>query len=99
MNRYETATELKTDLGFRRRATVILAAPGVGSNDTYIRVTSPELLTKLANNFYNDVASWWIIAAANGLGKGTLIVPANTILRIPSNITIESVINEINRIR
>ncbi len=99
MNRYSTSTELKTDLGFRRRATVILAAPIADGNDTYIQVTSPELLTRLANNFYNDVSSWWIIAAANGLGKGTLVVPANTILRIPSNATIDSVVNEINRTR
>ena len=27
---------------------------------------------------------WWVIAAANGLGKGTMIVPANTKLRIPA---------------
>jgi hypothetical protein len=99
MNRYTTATEYKTDAGFRRRATVILSAPSPNSDDIYIQVTSAELLTKLAHNFYNDVASWWIIAAANGLGKGTLVVPINTILRIPSNNTIESLINEINRIR
>ena len=99
MNRYTTSAELKTDRGFRRRATVILAAPPINGNDTYIQVTSPELLTKLAFNFYNDVSSWWIIAAANGLGKGTLIVPANTVLRIPSNVSIDSVVNEINRIR
>ena len=99
MNRYATSIELKTDLGFRRRATVILAAPTADINDTYIQVTSPELLTKLAYNFYGDVDSWWIIAAANGLGKGTLIVPSNTILRIPSNASIDLVVNEINRIR
>ena len=99
MNRYSTSTEIKTDQQFRRRATVILSAPVASADDTYIQVTSPELLSKLAFNFYNDVASWWIIAAANGLGKGTLVVPANTILRIPSNNTIDSVINEINRIR
>ena len=99
MNRYSTSTELKTDLGFRRRATVILAAPNADSNDTYIQITSPELLTKLAFKFYGDVSSWWIIAAANGLGKGTLIVPADMILRIPSNTSIDSIINEINRIR
>lgn len=99
MNRYATSNELKTDNGFRRRATVILAAPIADNNDTYIQILSPERLTKLAFNFYNDVSSWWIIAAANGLGKGTLIVPSNTILRIPSNATIDAVINEINRTR
>lgn len=99
MNRYSTSTELKTDSGFRRRATVILSAPSNRDTDVYIRVTSPELLTKLADNFYNDVSSWWIIAAANGLGKGTLIVPSDTVLRIPSNQEIDNLINEINRIR
>lgn len=99
MNRYSTSIELKTDNGFRRRATVILSAPIADNNDTYIQILSPERLTKLAFNFYNDVTAWWIIAAANGLGKGTLIVPADTILRIPSNATIDSIINEINRTR
>ena len=99
MDRYALSGELKTDRGFRRRATVILAVPLADNDDTYVQVTSPELLTRLANNFYNDVSSWWIIAAANGLGKGTLIVPSGTILRIPSNTTIDSTINEINRIR
>jgi len=99
MNRYSTSIELKTDSGFRRRATVILATPEPNNNDTYIRITSPELLTKLAFNFYNDVSSWWIIAAANGLGKGTLVVPSDTVLRIPSNQEIDAIVNEINRIR
>jgi len=39
---------------------------------------------------------WWVIAASNGLGKGTLIVPQNTTIRIPSKSLILQQINEAN---
>ena len=58
----------------------------VGNNDTYIETITPERLDTLANQFYNDASLWWVIAAANGIGKGTIRVPLGMILRIP-NIT------------
>lgn len=58
----------------------------VGNNDTYIETITPERLDTLANQFYNDASLWWVIAAANGIGKGTIRVPIGMILRIP-NIT------------
>ena len=51
----------------------------------YIRTTSMDRLDKLALYFYEDSTMWPIIATANGLGKGTIIVPPNTKLRIPAN--------------
>ena len=65
-------------------------------NDTYITTTTPDRLDKLANDFYGDSQFWWIIASANGLGKGTLIVPANTTIRIPENSGIDDFIQQIN---
>jgi hypothetical protein len=42
---------------------------------------------------------WWIIARANGIGKGDLSVPVGSQIRIPAN-TLEIVnqFNELNQI-
>ena len=53
----------------------------------------------LAFDLYNDVTLWWVIAAANGLGKGSLIVPQNTLLRIPDVSDIEAQIQKVNTSR
>jgi hypothetical protein len=42
---------------------------------------------------------WWVIAAANGLGKGTLVVPANTKLRIPAKTEFLDQVIQTNRTR
>ena len=55
--------------------------------------------TLLAFDLYNDVTLWWVIAAANGLGKGSLIVPQNTLLRIPDVSDIEAQIQKVNTSR
>lgn len=56
-------------------------------NDTYVRTTPGDRLDLLANTYYNTVSYWWIIAEANGIGKGTMTIPPNSQLRIPSNVT------------
>ena len=52
---------------------------------------SPEdRLDNLAFEFYGDPRHWIILAIANNLGKGTLIVPPNLQLRIPPQSVISS---------
>jgi phage tail protein X len=51
--------------------------------DYYIMSRSGDRLDLLAQRFYDDVRSWWKIAKANNLGKGTLSVPPGIQLRIP----------------
>jgi nucleoid-associated protein YgaU len=58
-----------------------------------------ERLDKLALDFYNDGSLWWVIAAANGLGKGTLVVQPNTRLRIPSETGVQDRIQQANKQR
>ena len=99
MNRYTSSTILKNSNGKQRQSTVIVPSIPESANDIYIQTTSTERLDKLALNFYQDATMWWVIAAANGLGKGTLIVPQNTIIRIPNNQNIQQVINQVNRSR
>ena len=67
--------------------------------DIFITTTSVERLDKLAEKFYEDSSLWWVIAAANGLGKGSLIVPQNTLLRIPDVSNIEAQIQKVNTSR
>jgi hypothetical protein len=67
--------------------------------DTFIRTTSIERLDKLAAAFYGDSSLWWILATANGLGKGTYAIPRNTLLRIPSATSIRDAVININRNR
>ena len=97
--RYSTATILKDENLKRYYDTIIFPAAPQSNGDTYIQTTSVDRLDKLAYIFYGDSTQWWVIAAANGLGKGTYVVPANTRLRIPSNANIQQVIIETNNNR
>lgn len=83
MGRYETTLSVKHSTGKSIAGTTILKAPGIGTDDIYIKTTSAERLDLLAYDFYNDVSSWWIIAEANGITNGSLWVPIGTTLRIP----------------
>lgn len=56
-------------------------------SDLYIISREGDRLDLLANEFYQDPRSWWVLAEANNVGKGTMIVPAGLQLRIPFPIT------------
>ena len=100
MNRYGITQNIKNDNNISRKSTVIYPNNPIDlQNDIYIRTTTADRLDKLALNFYDDASKWWIIASANGLGKGTLIIPQNTRIRIPDRNIIQQVINEINNSR
>ena len=99
MSRYNGMSTFRDAKNVTRRATTILPVIPITSADTYIETTSLERLDKLAYVFYDDPGLWWVIASANGLGKGSLIVPSNTKLRIPSNSRIQDILIDINRTR
>ena len=54
--------------------------------DTYVVTDNEDRLELLAFKYYGDVNDYWIIAEANGLGKGTQYIEPGTQLRIPTNI-------------
>lgn len=99
MNRYQTTNIISDASGKRIFETTIFSAPDPSDLDIYIKTTSVERLDLLAYEFYDDVALWWLIAAANGLGKGTLYVPTNTQLRIPDKNKITDFISTLNSTR
>lgn len=97
MNRYLTTSAIKNVTTDKRRlATTIFPVVPASASDIYIRTTSLERLDKLAHQFYGDVTAWPIIAAANGIGKGTLIIPPDTKLRIPVINNIQNYLTQIN---
>lgn len=100
MSRYNTSKQKKDKNGVRYITTSLIPVIPLDVSDIYIRVYSEERLDLLAFRFYGDASKWWIIAAANNLGKGTLIVKSNTRLRIPNNIqSIQTQIDEFNATR
>jgi hypothetical protein len=99
MSRYSITPTIKDSNGKQRKATTIVPTFPVTGADTYIETTTPERLDKLAYTFYEDITLWWVIAAANGLGKGTLIVPSNTILRIPEKQDVINILIQANSTR
>lgn len=96
MPRYNNANISKNNIGKQKIGTWIVSAAPASTDDLVIQVTSADRLDILANKLYGDQRLWYIIAAANGLGKGTLVVPADTILRIPAKNLTMSFINLLN---
>jgi len=95
--RYNTTSNIQTASEKYRKATTIYPTMPINpSQDIYIRTTTIERLDKLAYTFYGDASLWWIIATANSLGKGTLIIPSNTRVRIPSSQNAKDILIDIN---
>jgi hypothetical protein len=99
MSRYNSTETIKDKTGSRYYATTIFPVVNTRPDDIYIVTTTIERLDKLAYTFYDDVSLWWIIAAANGIGKGTFIVPSETRLRIPSKNNIQDIVIATNKSR
>ena len=52
-------------------------------NDTMIVSQEGDRLDLLAKEFYGDTVFWFVIARANNLGKGSLVIPPGRIIRVP----------------
>ena len=63
-------------------------------SDIYIIGSYYDRLDNLAWQYYKDPTLWWIIAEANGIGKGDLLLPIGKQIRIPTEIT--QIIEEYN---
>jgi nucleoid-associated protein YgaU len=56
-------------------------------SDLYIISREGDRLDLLANEFYKDPRYWWVLAQANNVGKGSMIVSPGLQIRIPFPIT------------
>lgn len=95
MSRYDNSSKIKNKFGKTILSTNIIRTD-LSTDDIYIQITSPQRIDLLAYDFYGDVENWYVIAAANGLGRGSLWIPSDTVIRIPSINNVNSYIQQIN---
>ena len=62
-------------------------------NDRFIFSREGDRLDNLAYDLYGDPRYWVVLANANQLGKGSLIVPAGIQLRLPPQSVIDDFSN------
>jgi hypothetical protein len=86
MNRYKHTKSKKDVDGYRFKTSTIYPSPTPTRDDIYLISRDGDRLDILANVYYKDITKWWIIAIANNLGKGTMIVPSGIRLRIPMDL-------------
>jgi nucleoid-associated protein YgaU len=96
IERYQETEERETENNETFYETQLLPDIDRNPEDAVITVDNPDRLDRIAFRFYDDAKLWWVIAAANNLGRGDWIVPAGTRLRIPQNLS--EVTNEIRDI-
>ena len=93
MDRYNTNKKIKNK-NIASHSSIIYPKIERSSNDIYIRARLGDRLDHLAYEYYNDVSLWWIIAEANGLGKGSMAIPTGNQIRIPMDT--DKIINDFN---
>ena len=61
----------------------------LSSSDIYILTTVGDRLDSLADQFYNDVRLWWVIANANSniVGRDSYGLKSNLEIRIPTDLS------------
>lgn len=106
MNRYSNIEILKNisygaevTVGTQYYATTKYPEVPLNENDIYVITDFGDRLDLLANQFYQDITLYWIIAIANPnkLSLGSINIPTGTQLRIPTDIVgILQSYNELN---
>jgi len=95
MGRYDNITIQKNN-GRKYKLTTKLPSIQPSIDDIYIIGQYGDRLDNLAYKYYGRSSYWWIIALANNIGKGDLIVPVGEQIRIPQNIA--KIIEEYNNL-
>lgn len=98
-SRYQNIPLKRNDAGKQVQSTLTLPAVEESETDVYIITNSSDRLDQLAYKYYGDAKYWWVIAAVNNLGKGTLMVEGGLQIRIPATpATVIEALREANNI-
>ena len=100
MNRYANIEQLKNQnenvgsLNTPYYTNVTYPEIPQSENDIWVETEFGDRLDLLANQFYNDITLYWIIACANPnkVNMGSIYLPVGSQIRIPTN-TVEIVDN------
>lgn len=87
MERYTDIPQKIGDNGKRVLRSIIYPPIPRQLTDIYILTTPGDRLDLLAHKYYGSVGYWWIIAEANGIGKGSMTIPPGLQLRVPTQVT------------
>ena len=107
MNRYSDIEEIKNTnenvgtLGTAYYKPNFYPEIPLSENDIYVITDFGDRLDLLANQFYQDVTLYWVIAAANPdvINFGSLFIAEGTQLRIPTDLNeILRSYNKLNRV-
>lgn len=85
--RYDMQKKKVNDKGKQVYESLKLPVVAEQENDVYIITNSMDRLDSLSYKYYGNARYWWVIALANNLGKGTMMVEGGVQLRIPHNPT------------
>jgi hypothetical protein len=97
ISRYQFAKTKANDAGKQVYQSLTLPKVEESEDDIYIITNSMDRLDSLAYRFYGSAKYWWVLAAVNNLGKGTLMVEGGIQLRIPANpANVETLLQNIN---
>jgi|TARA_R110000744_G_scaffold137774_1_gene248428 hypothetical protein len=83
--RYNKVKMHKDSTGSRYRESLTIPKIPVSADDRYVEVSVTDRLDLISHKFYGTREHWWIIAAANNLGKGTLNIQEGGVLRLPAD--------------
>lgn len=98
MSRYNSIKKTSNDNGKQVYQSVKLPLIEDLDTDMYIITNSMDRLDTLAYKFYGNAKYWWVIALANDLGKGTMMLEGGIQLKIPPNpITVEEKVQKENK--
>ena len=96
MKRYSTTRRKIDKSGIRVLSTTYYPEISIGNSDRFIMSKDGDRLDGIAFRYYSDATLWWVIAQANGLGKGRTILNPNFKIRIPGNI--ETILSDYNKL-
>jgi|TARA_B100001123_G_C15340000_1_gene1034453 hypothetical protein len=88
MSRYKSAKYKIDKNGKRYFLPTIVPQIPLSDSDIFIRPVVGERFDSLAQKFYGDSSLWWIIAKANNLSNGSIVLDSEKKIRIPINIQV-----------
>ena len=88
MYRYKSAKYKIDKNGKRYFLPTIVPEIPLSDSDIFIRPVVGERFDSLAQKFYGDSSLWWIIAKANNLSNGSIVLDSEKKIRIPINIQV-----------
>ena len=93
MKRYQYTKIKKNKFGEQVYKSTLYPHIKKNEDDLYIRTVDGDRLDNLANKYYKNPNLWWVIAQANHIGKGTLVIEPGLQIRIPTDLS--EIINDL----